>query len=121
MDSLCASSGAGIVRVSLRAGAEKGKTIDEVKTFAEETKGRVCHWFTVDDLNHLKRGGRINAATALFGTMLAIKPVMHVDDEGRLIPVSKARGRKASLTALVRPDGGHRHRPRRSDGVHQPR
>ena len=54
-----------------------------------------------DDLNHLKRGGRINAATALFGTMLAIKPVMHVDDEGRLIPVSKARGRKASLTALV--------------------
>ena len=56
---------------------------------------------TVDDLNHLKRGGRINAATALFGTMLAIKPVMHVDDEGRLIPVSKARGRKASLLALV--------------------
>ena len=61
----------------------------------------MCHWFTVDDLNHLKRGGRINAATALFGTMLAIKPVMHVDDEGRLIPVSKARGRKASLLALV--------------------
>ena len=55
----------------------------------------------MDDLNHLKRGGRINAATALFGTMLAIKPVMHVDDEGRLIPVSKARGRKASLLALV--------------------
>ena len=61
----------------------------------------MCHWFTVDDLNHLKRGGRISAATALFGTMLAIKPVMHVDDEGRLIPVSKARGRKASLLALV--------------------
>ena len=55
----------------------------------------------MDDLNHLKRGGRINAATALFGTMLAIKPVMHVDDEGRLIPVGKARGRKASLMALV--------------------
>ena len=66
-----------------------------------KTKLRVCHWFTVDDLNHLKRGGRISAATALFGTMLAIKPVMHVDNEGRLIPVSKARGRKASLTALV--------------------
>lgn len=57
--------------------------------------------FTVDDLNHLKRGGRISAATALFGTMLSIKPVMHVDDEGRLIPVSKARGRRASLLALV--------------------
>ena len=55
----------------------------------------------MDDLNHLKRGGRISAATALFGTMLSIKPVMHVDDQGRLIPVSKARGRKASLTALV--------------------
>ena len=55
----------------------------------------------MDDLNHLKRGGRISAATALFGTMLSIKPVMHVDDEGRLIPVSKARGRRASLLALV--------------------
>ena len=75
--------------------------MDEVYNFALETRGKVCHWFTVDDLNHLKRGGRINAATALFGTMLAIKPVMHVDDEGRLIPVSKARGRKASLLALV--------------------
>ena len=64
-------------------------------------KFSVCHWFTVDDLNHLKRGGRINAATALFGTMLAIKPVMHVDDEGRLIPVSKARGRRSSLVELV--------------------
>ena len=61
----------------------------------------------MDDLNHLKRGGRINAATALFGTMLAIKPVMHVDDEGRLIPVSKARGRKASLTALPPPPSCH--------------
>ena len=55
----------------------------------------------MDDLNHLKRGGRISAATALFGTMLSIKPVMHVDEEGRLIPVSKARGRRASLLALV--------------------
>ena len=55
----------------------------------------------MDDLNHLKRGGRISAATALFGTMLSIKPVMHVDDGGHLVPVSKARGRKASLTALV--------------------
>ena len=101
VDSLCASLGQGLFVYLCAQEQKKGKTIDEVKTFAEETKGRVCHWFTVDDLNHLKRGGRINAATALFGTMLAIKPVMHVDDEGRLIPVSKARGRKASLTALV--------------------
>ena len=101
VDSLCASLGQGLFVYLCAQEQKKGKTIDEVKTFAEETKGRVCHWFTVDDLNHLKRGGRINAATALFGTMLAIKPVLHVDDEGRLIPVSKARGRKASLTALV--------------------
>ena len=101
VDSLCASLGQGLFVYLCAQEQKKGKNIDEVKTFAEETKGRVCHWFTVDDLNHLKRGGRINAATALSGTMLAIKPVMHVDDEGRLIPVSKARGRKASLTALV--------------------
>ena len=55
----------------------------------------------MDDLNHLKRGGRVSAATALFGTMLSIKPVLHVDDQGRLIPVSKALGRRASLLALV--------------------
>ena len=78
VDSLCASLGQGLFVYLCAQEQKKGKTIDEVKTFAEETKGRVCHWFTVDDLNHLKRGGRINAATALFGTMLAIKPVMSV-------------------------------------------
>ena len=67
----------------------------------EENKLNLCHWFTVDDLNHLKRGGRISAATAFFGTMLSIKPVLHVDDGGHLVPVSKTRGRKASLLALV--------------------
>ena len=101
VDSLCASLGQGLFVWLCAQEQKKGKTIDEVKAFAEETKAHLCHWFTVDDLNHLKRGGRISAATALFGTMLAIKPVMHVDDEGRLTPVSKARGRRASLTALV--------------------
>lgn len=101
VDSLCASLGQGLFVYLCAQEQKKGKTIDEVKTFAEETKGRVCHWFTVDDLNHLKRGGRINAATALFGTMLAIKPVMHVDDEGHLTKVGTARGRNASLKALV--------------------
>ena len=67
----------------------------------EQKRQDVCVLALVDTLEYLKRGGRISATTALFGTMLAIKPVMHVDDEGRLIPVSKARGRKASLTALV--------------------
>ena len=67
----------------------------------EENKLHLCHWFTVDDLHFLKRGGRISAATAVVGTMLSIKPVLHVDDEGHLISMGKARGRNASLTALV--------------------
>ena len=67
----------------------------------EENRLRLCHWFTVDDLHHLKRGGRVSAATAAIGTMLSIKPVLHVDDAGHLINVSKARGRKASLVSLV--------------------
>ena len=101
VDSLCASLGQGLFVYLCAQEQKKGKTIDEVKTFAEETKGRVCHWFTVDDLNHLKRGGRVSPATAFFGTMLNIKPVLHVDDEGHLIPMGKVRGRKASLDALV--------------------
>ena len=101
VDSLCASLGQGLLLYLCVQEKRKGRSIGEVRAFAEATKGNICHWFTVDDLNHLKRGGRISAATALFGTMLSIKPVMHVDDEGRLIPVSKARGRKASLLALV--------------------
>ena len=80
VDSLCASLGQGLFVYLCAQEQKKGKTIDEVKTFAEETKGRVCHWFTVDDLNHLKRGGRVSPATAFFGTMLNIKPVLHVDD-----------------------------------------
>ena len=61
----------------------------------------LCHWFTVDDLMYLKRGGRISATTAIVGTMLGIKPVLHMDDEGHLISMSKARGRKASIEALA--------------------
>ena len=99
--SLAASLGQGLFVYLCVQQKRAGKTIGQVRDYAEEIKLKVCHWFTVDDLNHLKRGGRISAATALFGTMLAIKPVMHVDDEGHLIPVSKARGRKASLLALV--------------------
>lgn len=101
VDSLCASQGQGLLVYLCAQQKKAGKSLEEVYTFAEETKLHVCHWFTVDDLNHLKRGGRINAATALFGTMLSIKPVMHVDDAGCLTPVSKARGRKASLLALL--------------------
>ena len=101
VDSLAASLGQGLLLYLCVREKNKGRSLEEVRDYALATRDHICHWFTVDDLNHLKRGGRINAATALFGTMLAIKPVMHVDDEGRLIPVSKARGRKASLLALV--------------------
>ena len=76
-------------------------SLEELAAWCEENRSRLCHWFTVDDLMCLKRGGRISAATALLGTMLQIKPVIHVDDEGRLVNVAKARGRKASIDALV--------------------
>ncbi len=101
VDTLAASLGQGLlVWYAARLRAE-GKTIQEVRDWVEENKLHLCHWFTVDDLNHLKRGGRVSAATALMGTMLSIKPVLHVDDEGHLINMSKARGRGASLKALV--------------------
>lgn len=76
-------------------------TLSQLGDWVEDNKLHVCHWFTVDDLNFLKRGGRVSAATALVGTMLSIKPVMHTDNEGRLTMVGKARGRKASLKALL--------------------
>ena len=101
VDTLAASLGQGMYVYLCAQQKRAGKTVDEVRDYAEEIKQKICHWFTVDDLNHLKRGGRISAATALFGTMLTIKPVLHVDSEGRLVSVSKSRGRKASLLALV--------------------
>ncbi len=101
VDTLCASLGQGLLTWLCAQQKKQGKTLEEVYDFAMETRGRVCHWFTVDDLNHLKRGGRVSAAAALFGTMLSVKPVLHVDDEGRLIPISKVRGRRASLLAVV--------------------
>lgn len=101
VDTLCASLGEGLLVYLAVQEKHKGKSIDELRDWLETTKLHLCHWFTVEDLNHLKRGGRVSAATALIGTMLNIKPVLHVDDEGHLINVGKARGRRASLTALV--------------------
>ena len=101
VDSLCASLGQGLlVWYAARMKAE-GKSMEEVRDWLEENKLHLCHWFTVDDLHFLKRGGRISPATAVVGTMLSIKPVMHVDDEGHLVKVGTARGRNASLKALV--------------------
>ena len=80
---------------------DEGLTLEELAAWAEENKNHVAHWFTVDDLVYLKRGGRVSAATALVGTMLNIKPVLHVDNEGHLISMVKARGRKAAINTLV--------------------
>lgn len=101
VDTLCASMGQGLLVWLAVQEQRKGKSIEEVRDWVEENKLYLCHWFTVDDLHFLKRGGRISAATAVVGTMLSIKPVLHVDDEGHLINMGKARGRGASLTALV--------------------
>lgn len=101
VDTLCASLGQGMFVYQAAKLRQEGRSIEEVRDWAEENKLRQCHWFTVNDLFFLKKGGRVSAATAVVGTMLQIKPVLHVDDEGHLISVMKARGRKASLTALV--------------------
>ena len=101
VDTLCASLGQGLLVWHAVEQKRKGASIEAVRDWVEENKLHLCHWFTVDDLHFLKRGGRISAATAVVGSMLSIKPVLHVDDEGHLINVAKARGRNASLTALV--------------------
>ena len=101
VDTLCASLGQGLIVYLCWQQQQAGKSIDEVRDYAEKIKLNVCHWFTVDDLMFLKRGGRVSAATAIVGSMLSIKPVMHVDNEGHLIKVDTARGRKASIRALV--------------------
>ena len=99
-DTLCASLGQGLLVYHAAKQRQNGASIEEVRDFVEANKLNLCHWFTIDDLFFLKRGGRVSATTAVVGTMLGIKPVMHVDNEGHLINVSKARGRRASIDAL---------------------
>ena len=101
VDTLCASLGQGLLVYLAVQEQRKGRSIEEVRDWAESTKLHLCHQFTVDDLHFLKRGGRISATTAVVGSMLQIKPGLHVDNEGRLINIGKARGRQASLKALV--------------------
>ena len=102
IDTRCASLGQGLYVWYALKKQEEGLELDALVTYLEELKPRLCHWFTVDDLMYLKRGGRVSAATALVGTMLQIKPVLHTDDEGHLINMGKARGRKASIEALCK-------------------
>ena len=101
VDTLCASLGQGLLVWHAVQQKRQGKTIEELAQWVEDKKLNMAHWFTVDDLNFLKRGGRVSGAAAMFGTMLSIKPVMHVDNEGHLIPMEKVRGRRQSLMALV--------------------
>ena len=102
VDTLCASLGQGLFVWYACQKRDEGMSLEELTAWCEENKLHLCHWFTVDDLMYLKRGGRVSAATALVGTMLQIKPIMHVDDQGHLIKVSTARGRKASIAALAK-------------------
>ncbi len=101
VDSLCASMGEGLLLDYVVKKADTGAEIEETAEFAERLKKKICHHFTVDNLFHLKRGGRINATTAFVGSILKIKPIMHVDDNGRLVALSKVIGRKKALKTLV--------------------
>jgi DegV family protein with EDD domain len=101
VDTLCASLGQGLLVWYACKKRDAGLSLGELTEWVTENRFHLCHWFTVDDLMYLKRGGRVSAATALLGTMLQIKPVLHIDNEGHLINESKTRGRKASIDALA--------------------
>lgn len=101
VDTLCASLGQGLLVWYAAKMRQAGRSIEEVRDWAEAEKLHFCHWVAVDDLAHLKRGGRISATTAFVGGMLSIKPIIHVDNEGHLINVGKVRGRTASLKHIV--------------------
>ena len=102
VDTLCASLGEGLLVWYACRKRDEGMSLETLRDWVEASKLNICHWFTVDDLMFLKRGGRVSATTALVGTMLQVKPVLHVDNEGHLINVAKARGRKASIDALAK-------------------
>lgn len=101
IDTKCASLGEGLLVHKAVQLKEAGKSMEETAAWVEEHIANLVHVFTVDDLNHLHRGGRVSKTAAVLGTLAGIKPVLHVDDEGHLIPVDKVRGRKKSLHALV--------------------
>lgn len=100
VDTKSASLGEGFLVRLAALERDKGKTVKEVKNFVLEMIPKVAHWFTVDDINHLKRGGRVGSVSAFVAKALNIKPIMHTDNEGRLIPRVKARGRKKSIKML---------------------
>ena len=97
LDTLSASVGQGLLVYLCAQQKFAGKSLDEVFRYAQEMAPKMAHWVTVDDLNHLKRGGRISATTAFVGSMLSIKPIIYVNDEGKLVSTAKVRGRKAAI------------------------
>ena len=101
IDSLCASLGEGLLYHHMRRLQDEGKTLEEIADWTEKNKLKVCHIVIADDLHHLQRGGRVSKTTAIVGTMLGIKPIIHLLDEGKLIPVGKTRGRKAGIKNLL--------------------
>lgn len=101
VDTLSASAGLGLVVYLTAKKRDEGASVSEAVAYAESISPKLCHWFTVDDLVYLKRGGRVSSTAALIGGVLNIKPVLHVDDEGHLINMSKVRGRNASIKALA--------------------
>lgn len=101
IDTLCGSAGQGLLVYLAVLEKEKGASIEQVAQYVQGLIPNMCHWFTVDDLVYLKRGGRISPTVALVGSVLGIKPILHMDDEGHLISRGKARGRKAAIAALA--------------------
>lgn len=102
VDTLCASLGQGLIVYLTAKEKEKGATIEEARDFAESIKMNICHWVTVDDLHFLHRGGRVSSTVAVVGSIVKLKPILIVDNEGRLEKVSVARGRKASISHLYK-------------------
>lgn len=101
VDSLCASLGEGLLVYTAAKKQEEGLDLEALSQWVTDNRLNLCHWFTVDDLAYLARGGRVSATSAFLGTALRIKPVLHVDNAGRLVPLEKVQGRKRSLKGLV--------------------
>lgn len=101
IDSLAASLGQGLLVYYAAKKRQEGYTLDKLATWLEANKLNIHHWFTVDNLFHLRRGGRISGAAAIVGSLLSIKPVLHMNEQGKLVPVVKLKGRKKALQALV--------------------
>jgi DegV family protein with EDD domain len=101
IDSLSASLGEGLLVHKAVKMKEAGKSIEEIADWLEHNKLNLCHMFTVDDLHHLHRGGRVSKTAAIIGSLISVKPVLHVNNEGRLVPLNNVRGRKKALLSLV--------------------